>query len=489
MIKTLKDSSLLNEHNRLDDVSLFTNISSCIWLSKVTNILKSTIEDKDNNKRCINILNEQVKIISSYKITDIERYRDIYNNYTYNYLNDSIGAVEQFITDCTENNISKYFNVKYIGNKRQKAQSGYKNPKNIIMDFNTDYFARTTGRIEDIPLYPTCYCHYFMIAFLLDIINSAGISLPQYSKDESFYKNFLGILFENLNSSVLTGLEAFAEYDLGYPYYCLYDELRKLTSLYQDKLVFYATPHNRSFEVTIKEYSLITEMFVKYRGVWSDKDVGRIISNTSSKSRKYQIKHQDVIHINSDREHDKIQGVFSKLRITEGSNSRRMKVYLTLSGQRIINRIFNSSSNVNDNVKTHKIIDYIPSTAYMVAFMLWVVMNCTVETNNEFQNFECSNIAIFYQYINEYVKSKENKQPRNVVINTAIPIMLSSKTREEQEEFINSHFSKSQSQQKALIRDGINRINKINEIKQQVPDNVMSFIKRLIKELKHVYNW
>lgn len=166
-----------------------------------------------------------------------------------------------------------------------------------------------------------------------------------------------------------------------------------------------------------------------------------------------------------------------------------MKVYLTLSGQRIINRIFNSSSNVNDNVKTHKIIDYIPSTAYMVAFMLWVVMNCTVETNNEFQNFECSNIAIFYQYINEYVKSKENKQPRNVVINTAIPIMLSSKTREEQEEFINSHFSKSQSQQKALIRDGINRINKINEIKQQVPDNVMSFIKRLIKELKHVYNW
>ncbi|MBS6603039.1 MAG: hypothetical protein KH301_04720 [Brachyspira sp.] len=486
MIRTVRDSSLLNEHNRIDDVSWFTNISSCIWLSKVTNILNIIIDNNDDITRCTNILKEQVKIISSYTITDIESYRGIYNNYTYNYLNDFKGAVEQFITDCSENNISKYFNVKYIGNKRQKVQSGYKNPKNIIMDFDADYFAKVTGRIEDIPLYPTCYCHYFMIAFLLNIINSAGIILPKYSKEDSFYKNFLEVLFENLNSSVLTGLEAFAEYDLGYAYCCLYDELRKLTSLYQDKLVFHTTPHNRSFEVSIKEYSLITKMFVKYRGVWSDEDVSRIIPNPSSKSRKYKIKHQDVIHINSDREHDKVQGVFSKLRITEGSNKNSMRVYLTLSGQRIINRIFDSSSDVNDNVKTHKIIDYIPSTAYMVAFMLWVVLNCTVEANNKFQDFEYSCIPIFQQYIDEYVELKGNKQPRNVVVNTAISVMLSSKTKEEQEEFINSHFTEKQSQQKALIRAGISRIN---ELKTEIPRDTIPFTTRLIEELKHVYNW
>lgn len=354
------------------------------------------------------------------------------------------------------------------------------------MDFNADYFVQTTGRIEDIPSYPTCYCHYFMIAFLLDIINSAGIILPQYSKDESFYKHFFCLLNENLNSSVLTGLEAFAEYEFGYPYCCLYDELRKLTSLYQDKLVFYSTPHNKSFEVTIKEDSLITMMFIKYRGVWSDKDVGQIISNPSSKSRKYKIKHQDVIHINSDREHDKVQGVFSKIRITEGSNKKRMNVYLTLSGQRIINRIFDSSSNVNDNVKTHKIIDYIPSTANMIAFMLWVVLNCSIEANNKFQDFEYSNIPIFQRYIEEYLESKGNKRPRNVVVNTAISIMLSSKTKEEQEEFINSHFLESQSQQKALIRAGISRIN---ELKTEMSRDAIPFTMGLIEELKHVYNW
>ena len=354
------------------------------------------------------------------------------------------------------------------------------------MDFDADYFAKVTGRIEDIPLYPICYCHYFMIAFFLDIINSAGIILPQYSKEDSFYKNFLEMLFENLNSSVLTGLEAYAEYELDYPYCCLYDELRKLTSLYQDKLVFYATPHNRSFEVTIKEYSLLTKMFVKYRGVWSDKDVGRIITNLSSKSRKYKIKHNDVIHIRSDREHDKVQGVFSTIRITEGSNKNSVRVYLTLSGQRIINRIFDSSSNVNDNVKTHKIIDYIPNTANMIAFMLWVVLNCTVEANNKFQDFEYSNIPILQQYIKEYLELKGNKQPRNVVVNTAISIMLSSKTKEEQEEFINSHFLESQSQQKALIRAGISRIN---ELKTEMPRDAIPFTMGLIEELKHVYNW
>lgn len=114
MIKTVRNSSLLNEYNRIDDVSWFTNISSCIWLSKVTNIFKNTIDNKDDIQRCTDILNEQVRVISSYTITDVESYRGIYNDY----LNDSIGAVEQFITDCSENNISKYFNVKYIGNKR-----------------------------------------------------------------------------------------------------------------------------------------------------------------------------------------------------------------------------------------------------------------------------------------------------------------------------------------------------------------------------------
>ena len=64
--------------------------------------------------------------------------------------------------------------------------------------------------------------------------------------------------------------------------------------------------------------------------------------------------------------------------------------------------------------------------------------------------------------------------------------MLSSKTIEEQEEFINSHFTESQSQQKALIRVGI---RKIKEIKNSVPDKADSFTERLLRELKHEYYW
>ena len=227
-------------------------------------------------------------------------------------------------------------------------------------------------------------------------------------------------------------------------------------------------------------------MFVKHRNVWADKDIKRIISNTTTTNGKYRIKHSDVIHINSNKEYDKVNGVFSKVRITEGSNASRMRVNIILSGQRIINRIFDSSSNVNNNIKTHKIIDYIPNTANMVAFLLWCILSSTIEANKNFHGFKRSNMPVYHKYITEYISLKGLIHPRNIVINTAIPIILSSKTAEEQEEFINSHFSKSQSQQKALIRNGINIIN---TAKKDVPSNAIPFTKRLIKELKHVYNW
>jgi len=217
MIKTVKDNSLINEHNRNNNVAWLTNISSCIWLSKVTDILEKTIDNTEIRKRCVNILNEKVKQISSFKIVDVKKFKKIFNCYTYHYLNCKIGSARQFMVDCSNNNISRYFKVKYIGSKRQKSQRGNKSPKNIIMDFNSDYFAKQTGRYEDIPLYPTCYCHYFMLAFLLNIMTTGEMVLPKYRKNNSFYKKFLTILFENLNSSVLTGLEAYSEYELSYP--------------------------------------------------------------------------------------------------------------------------------------------------------------------------------------------------------------------------------------------------------------------------------
>ena len=118
-----------------------------------------------------------------------------------------------------------------------------------------------------------------------------------------------------------------------------------------------------------------------------------------------------------------------------------------------------SESDVNDNVKTYHIIDYISNVPRMIGFLLWAALNCSTEAENNFKDFTYSIIPVFGRYIERYIKAKGDKQGRNTVINTAIPIMLSSKTIEEQEEFINSHFTESQSQQKALIRTGIRKIN------------------------------
>ena len=478
MIRTAKDTTLLNENNRWDDLAYLTNISSCIWLTKVKQIISIMIKNKVVQKRDINLLIEQVRYISSYSIFDVERYRKIYNDYTSRFLNESIGAVEQFITDCNNNSIDRYFNVKYIGSKRQRAQIGNNKPKNIIMDFNSRFFAEHTGRIEDILLYPTCYCHYFMIAYLLEIMN---INPESYSTKHKFFVKFFNVLNKSLSSSVLTGFKAFAEYKLSYPYCCLYDELRKLTSLYQNKLVFFATPQNKSFEISIKEYSLITRMFANFRNIPTTEDVGKIIFNSTINKRQ-QLKSRDVIHINSDKFLDNVKDVFSKIRIIEGANEYQMHVEITVSGQRIVNRLLDRLSNVRNNVKTHKVIDYIPNTANMIAFLLYGVLNCTEEARDNFKELNRSLIPVWGKFIS-HLSSANN---RNIIVKTAIPIILIAKTQEEQEEIISKYFADTDTKQKAFIRECIGELTKI---KANIPKGEPSFTARLVKELKHVYNW
>ena len=478
MIRTVKDTTLINENNRWDDLAYLTNISSCIWLKKVKQIIITMKENKEERRNCINKLIQRVRNISSYRIFDIERYRKIYNDYTSHFLNESIGAVEQFITDCNNNSIDRYFNVKYIGSKRQRAQIGNNKPKNIIMDFNSRFFAEHTGRIEDIPLYPTCYFHYFMIAYLLEIMN---INPKSYSTKHKFFVKFFNVLNKSLSSSVLTGFKAFAEYELSFPYCCLYDELRKLTSLYQNKLVFFATPQNKSFEIAIKEYSLITRMFANFRNIPTTEDVGKIIFNSTINKRQ-QLKSRDVIHINSDKFLDNVKDVFSKIRITEGNNKYRMHVEITVSGQRIVNRLLDRLSNVRNNVKTHKVIDYIPNTANMIAFLLYGVLNCTEEARDNFKELNRSLITVWGKFISNLSPANN----RNIIVKTAIPIILIAKTQEEQEEIINKYFAETDTKQKAFIRECIGELKKI---KGNVPIGEPSFTARLAKELKHVYNW
>lgn len=75
------------------------------------------------------------------------------------------------------------------------------------------------------------------------------------SNNKEFYDSFLYNIENTINSTVLTGLEAFAEYDLEFLYVLLFDELKQLTTNNRHNLAISVVPENMSVTFSIKEYS------------------------------------------------------------------------------------------------------------------------------------------------------------------------------------------------------------------------------------------
>ena len=385
MIKTTTDNNLLNTINKdYNYCSWINNISSCLMKNKVEEIFKNCLNKAESN-RCIELFRKELRNISNYRISDIEPYRDKLLEYANNWCG-TPDIANSFITSITDNSFYKYFAVKYIGNKRIKRQEGYTFPNNIIFDFNFSNFIRLTGIIEDMYQYEIAYRHYFMLIYILNIIEVLGITIKQASKN--LYNKFFAILNDNINSTVLTGMEVFAEFDLGYPYVLLFDELKQLTPESRLKFAYTVTPENLSITFKIKEYSIITRKFAKYLGnAPTDDDIGEVIKTHKG---LHKIKYSEVIHIFADKEFD--TATFSELRIVQGLTPDRMKVLVKLSGQRIINRLFSINGNVNRNVKTFKLQEYIYMSDNFVAFTLWVVLNATKECSNNFKDIKPSGL-------------------------------------------------------------------------------------------------
>lgn len=488
MIQTATDNKLLNNFNKdYNYLSWFNNLSICFLKSKLDEIFEEKFgEDKAKNF-IENIL--MANIISNRTFVIKKNDKRLLNIYSSKHLG-IYGLVKKFIKAINNKTLWKYFNVKYIGDRFDVNSNGTKRPVNFIIDFNGENFIKHTGAIECMFIYQIAYTHYFFLVQVLNILRTSGFKLPAYDRARRFYDSLFLIVEDKINSAELTGMEVFTEYDLGFPYYCLFDELRKLTPISKRKFTYSAMEDNLSLKISIKEYSIIAETFAKYlNGVWTEKDIGRVIKTMQG---NYKIKAKDVIHTHSsDLDYDN----FSTVRLTQGSNENRMRVIVEITGQRLINRLFSPKADVNHNVKAHRIREYLYSPDDLVACLLWILLNCTQESLNNFKRLKNFNVAVYKTFVDEYIKNKQKEitakgkggSPRGVVVNTAVIIMLSKLNPHKQARFINSYFKDTDSKQKAEIRESIRLIDKLQSQIQKVAET--SFTARLAKELKHVYKW
>ena len=496
MIRTVIDNSIIDTNEEeYNNYSWITNSSCILKLKKLQDLFKKILNKKDSEK-CIKWLNEHINMISNFRNILMWEDSSIDSGILYAYARSYCGSqilAEQFISGIKNSELWKYFSVKYIGNKRIKQQDGYTKPKSIVFDFDFNTFIALEGSVFKGYICENIYRHYFMLLYILWTIRNAGVNMPDISNsnNKEFYDSFLYNIENTINSTVLTGLEAFAEYDLEFLYVLLFDELKQLTTNNRHNLAISVVPENMSVTFSIKEYSMITRLFAKYlANAWTDSDIGMIVKDNTSSKGIYRVTSKDVIKINADTELDR--ATFSELRIVEGSKPNHMKVFIKLSGQRIINRVLSFNGNVNTNVKAHRMHEYIYLTDDMIAFLLWVFLYSTNESRTDFNTIKQSELLPYIQFANEYIKEKNNEiiergskgKPRDIVPNTAMVILLSKLSNEEQESFLNTHFSDTDTQQKTNIRHGIARINELKRLSNSVP-----VIKRFIREVKHVYKW
>lgn len=474
MIKTVTDKNLINDFNKdYNYLSWFTNTSSCLKKSKIEGILRTSLNFQDS-KTCIDIFRENLLIISNYRISNIDAYRDVILQYadiwccTPEIAND-------FINSVADGSFYTFFEVKYIGRKRVKRQEGNRFPNNLIFNFNFDTFLALTSRYEDMHKYEIAYRHYFMLIYLLELIKNAGITIP--NADNDFYGKFFCNLYNNINSTVLTGMEAFAEFDLDFPYVMLFDEIKQLTPESRRMFTYYVTPANHSITCKIKDYSIITPKFAKYLGnAPTEKDIGKLIIKCG---RKYALRYSDVIQTFASKELD--TATDSELRIVEGSAPNSMKVIVRLSGLRIINRLFSINGNVCRNLKTQKLHEYIYMCDNFVAFTLWVVLNSTKESKEGFKNAKISALFPYIRYVNEEAERRQ----RGIVPATATAILLSQMSGSERDAYLKNNFNVNATQQRAFIRRSILKIKTM----QRNLKNKEPLVSKLVKEIKHVYKW
>lgn len=496
MIKTVINNNVIDSDNENYNISSWITNSSCILkLEKLQDLFKKVLSKEDSEK-CIKWLNEYINMISNFQKILIWEESSIDSDILHAYASYYYGSkelAEQFISNINNKDLWKYFSVKYLGNKRIKQQDGYTKPKSIVFDFDFNTYIALEGSVFNAYICENTSRHYFMLLYILWTIRNAGVNLPDISNANNiaFYDSFLSCIEDTINSTVLTGLEAFAEYDLGFPYVLLFDELKQLSASNRRNLVISAVPENMSVTFSIKEYSMITKLFAKYlANAWTDSDIGMIVKDNTSKKGIYRVTSKDVININADSELDR--ATFSELRMVEGSEPNHMKVFITLSGQRIINRVLSINGNVKTNVKAHRMHEYIYLTDDMIAFLMWAFLHSTHESRNDFSTIQQSELLPYIQFTNEYIEEKSNEieergskgKPRDIVPNTATIILLSKLSNKEQESFLNTHFADTDTQQKTNIRHGIARINELKRVSNSAP-----IIKRFLNEVKHVYKW
>lgn len=450
--------------------SIIIETSSCLNIENITQVFNLE-SDREQRTKLHRQFRERLQNINNIPFATKAYVKELqeYNNQC---LNAQEEIVTQFVKDCRNGDISIYFTVQYNTGKNRSYKNGTAKQKkivekNIIFTFNNEKFISLTGVTTGWDEYATAYRHFFCLIFILNLGFNA------YQNRQLFYSR----LHNKVQFSVLSGMKVNCTFGLGGGYGSLFEELSQLIPLNTNEMNFKIDRESQIFDITIKDSSFLSRAYSAYINCpWNIDDVGKKITLATS-NKVYTIKKSDVRIYDYNEYLDNKD--ISSIRITRGEAPNEITVRVELTGMRIVSRIVKSSANTIDKVYSDKLFESFTVPDDMIACLLWRIIWRTKQWDNEEFPIERSSFNVYSQFI------KENEGSRNVAKQTAVIILLSQKSEQEREIFINKYFDKNASKQKAKIRAGLEKLDKMLDQASKKDCEIFKFV----GGLKNNYAW
>lgn len=468
-----KTNNLLDiEEDNIEDnyKSIIIETSSCLDIENITQVFNLE-SDREQRTKLHSQFRERLQNINNIPIVT-EVYVKKLQEYNNQCLNAREEIVTQFVKDCRNGDISIYFTTQYNSGKNRTYKNGIAEQKkivekNIIFTFDNEKFISLTGVTTGWDEYATAYRHFFCLIFILNL------GFDMYQNRQLLYSR----LHNKVQLSVLSGMKADCTFDIGESYGSLFEELSQLIPLNTKEMNFKIDRESQIFDITIKDSSFLSRAYSAYINCpWNIENIGKKIT-LATINKVYTIKKSDVRIYDYNKYLDSKD--ISSIRIMRGDTPNEMSVRVKLTGMRIVSRIVKLSANGIDKVYSDKLFESFAVPDDMIACLLWRIIWRTKQWDNEEFPIERSYFNVYSQFIKEYEGS------RNVAIQTAVIILLSQKSEQEREIFINKYFDKNASKQKAKIRAGLEKLDKMLDEASKKDCEIFKFV----GGLKNNYAW
>ena len=400
-----------NKNKKYDEKEIFMDVrrlsekyimlSTCLSRHNIEEILfRSISHDSSLLNSCILSLGEWLKNINTYRITNVEEYRQLLTDYNNVFFNYPIKYIDDFISFCSSDLIHEIVELSYIASGSNRKSVPLNNAdvgnRNLIYTFNSKVFLEHVQDVSEVPFYANAFWNFLMLILLTEYVNGFMPDDEVATLNLAVFRNFISL-------NILTGLRMSAEFEIDVLYEELFEEISQFIPSNKHNMVKIVNEDKQAISFRITNNIILANAF----------------KNEGYKKIKY------ISDLALDRKSE------GELRIKRGNKPNSIKISLYVTGMRTISRILSLDC---DPLSKVYLRDFFERGGMLVSLIIsfyyrTIVQNCIKKINE-------SHCSAFHNFIKNYVGF------RNTALKSAIIILLSELPKNKQIKLINKYFNK-----------------------------------------------